>query len=286
MPDTNANECLSFMMHISCMSNSPARRSTLHRSTFLRAIIPYDACMQYIESKLALIPRFLQRVVTPPFGPPIWQNDPNFDVRNHVREITLKRGTEAEWKSAASQILSTHLERSRPLWDITLFHGLKGNPRASWSDASLHGRWSRGSWPAQCTAGRKFHSPSATPQETPCAGRSAADPGTVLLDGLISSCFSTAQVMLTAHSELLRMAQQVSHPTERKSRQSPAQRTRPGRWRVSLHWRFYPSSFRTYAAGRAPALQCALPRAAEVRVGGISDAGNYGDQAGVRRYRE
>jgi len=34
--------------------------------------------------------------------------------------------------------------------------------------------------------------------------------GTALLDSLISSCFSTGQAFLTAHSELLRMAQQVT----------------------------------------------------------------------------
>ena len=35
-------------------------------------------------------------------------------------------------------------------------------------------------------------------------------PERALLDGLINSCFSTAQALLTAHSELLRMAQQAT----------------------------------------------------------------------------
>ena len=42
--------------------------------------------------------------------------------------------------------------------------------------------------------------------------------GAVLLDGLMNSCFSTAQALLTAHSELLRMAQQAlgSHHHQRQ----------------------------------------------------------------------
>jgi len=65
--------------------------------------IPFHAYLRFVESKLRLIPRFLKRVVAPPFniGPPTWDYDPNFDIRNHVREVTLKRGTDAELKALA-----------------------------------------------------------------------------------------------------------------------------------------------------------------------------------------
>ena len=95
----------------------------------LEGEIPFDDCLQFIESKLPLIPRLFKRVVAPPLnlGLPSWENDPNFDIRNHVREVTLKHGTDTELKALAGKIVSTVLDRQHPLWDITFVHGLKGD---------------------------------------------------------------------------------------------------------------------------------------------------------------
>ena len=76
----------------------------------------------FVASKLPLIPRYLQRVVFPPFdlGLPSWECDRNFDIRNHIRKVILKHGTEQELKTLAAKIVSTRLDRERPLWDFTL----------------------------------------------------------------------------------------------------------------------------------------------------------------------
>ncbi|MFZ0800057.1 MAG: wax ester/triacylglycerol synthase family O-acyltransferase [Terriglobales bacterium] len=94
--------------------------------------VPFKACVQFVESKLPLIPRYLKRVVPPPLnlGLPSWEYDPTFDIRNHVREMTLKHGSDAELQTLAGKILSTVLDRQHPLWDMTLVHGLKGNRSA------------------------------------------------------------------------------------------------------------------------------------------------------------
>jgi diacylglycerol O-acyltransferase len=94
--------------------------------------IPFDACVQFVESKLPLIPRYLKRVVPPLFniGLPSWEFDPTFDIRNHVREATLKHGADVELKTLAGKILSTVMDRQHPLWDMTLVHGLKGDRSA------------------------------------------------------------------------------------------------------------------------------------------------------------
>ena len=91
--------------------------------------IPFKTCVKFVESKLALIPRYLKRVVPPPFGIglPSWEYDPNFDIHNHLREVTLRHGSDAELKRLAGKILSKVMDRQRPLWDITLVHGLKGD---------------------------------------------------------------------------------------------------------------------------------------------------------------
>lgn len=93
--------------------------------------IPLASCRRFIESKLPLIPRYRQRVVTAPFniGLPTWDYDPTFDIRNHVREIKLRRRTVAGLQTAVSKILTLRMDRQHPLWDFTLFP-LEGNRTA------------------------------------------------------------------------------------------------------------------------------------------------------------
>ena len=91
--------------------------------------ISIDDCVDFVESKLPFIPRYLKRVVSPALGIglPSWEYDPEFELRRHVRELTLKRGTETELKGVAGRLFSTVMDRRRPLWDITVVRGLKGN---------------------------------------------------------------------------------------------------------------------------------------------------------------
>lgn len=91
--------------------------------------ISLSACRRYIAAKLPLLPRYSQRALAPPLnvGFPVWEDDANFDIRRHIRQLTLKKGTEEELKSVAGEILSTVMDREHPLWDLTLVHGLNGN---------------------------------------------------------------------------------------------------------------------------------------------------------------
>jgi len=94
--------------------------------------ISFKACVQFVESKLPLIPRYLKRVVAPPLniGLPSWEYDPNFDIGRHMHEATLKHGSDAELKTLAGTILSTVMDRQHSLWDMSLVHGLKGKRSA------------------------------------------------------------------------------------------------------------------------------------------------------------
>jgi diacylglycerol O-acyltransferase / wax synthase len=91
--------------------------------------LSFDEYLRFVESRLPLIPRYLKRVVAPPLnaGLPNWDYDPDFDIRNHIREATLKHGTDAELKALSGKILSKVMDRQRPLWDMTLVRGLRGN---------------------------------------------------------------------------------------------------------------------------------------------------------------
>ncbi len=91
--------------------------------------ISFNECVEFVESKLPLIPRYLKRVVPSLFniGLPRWEHDPTFDIHNHVVEVTLTHGSDAELKTLAGKILSTVMDRRHPLWDLTVVHGLKRN---------------------------------------------------------------------------------------------------------------------------------------------------------------
>lgn len=94
--------------------------------------ISFDDCVRFIESKLPLLPRYLKRVASAPFGLglPSWEYDSDFDLRRHMHEVKLHDGTSTELKAFAGSLFSTVMDRRHPLWDITLVRGLKGNRTA------------------------------------------------------------------------------------------------------------------------------------------------------------
>ncbi len=215
MTDTHVNECLSSVDAFFLYLEQPGAPLNVASISVFEGKLTLAECIKDIEPKLPLVPRFLKRVVHPPFGIglPTWQFDPNFNIRNHVREMSLRRGTEAEFKACVSGILSTHLDRNRPLWEITLVHGLKSQNTGvivRTHHCVVDGIAGVGMLKALLDA-----SPVPTKQprrKRPGKAPQSNDPASVLLDGLISSCFTAAQALLTTHSELLQMAQQFSAP--------------------------------------------------------------------------
>jgi diacylglycerol O-acyltransferase len=95
-------------------------------------IIPFEPCIDFIESRMPLIPRYRQRIVMPPFnvGHPTWEYDPDFDIRNQVHHVHLEHGTLADLESLAGQIFAEMMDRTKPLWDMTVVNGLDGNRSA------------------------------------------------------------------------------------------------------------------------------------------------------------
>jgi hypothetical protein len=54
-----------------------------------------------------------------------WIDDPHFDLEFHVREIALAPpGTDEQLAEQVARIFSRPLDRSRPLWELYLIHGL------------------------------------------------------------------------------------------------------------------------------------------------------------------
>lgn len=94
--------------------------------------ISFKDCLQFVESKLPVLPRYLKRVVAAPFGVglPSWEYDSEFDIQRHVREVRLRYGSQAELRAVAGKLFSTVMDRRHPLWDMTLLRGLKGHRTA------------------------------------------------------------------------------------------------------------------------------------------------------------
>jgi diacylglycerol O-acyltransferase len=90
--------------------------------------LPFRRFVESIESKLHLIPRYRQIPVAPQWGLefPTWEEDPHFDIHQHVFQIRVDApGGEAELQALVGRILSQLLDRSKPLWDIHVVDGLK-----------------------------------------------------------------------------------------------------------------------------------------------------------------
>jgi WS/DGAT/MGAT family acyltransferase len=56
---------------------------------------------------------------------PYWIDDPDFDLDYHVREIAVPApGTDVQLADLVARITSRPLDRSRPLWELYVIHGL------------------------------------------------------------------------------------------------------------------------------------------------------------------
>ncbi|MEY2570529.1 MAG: diacylglycerol O-acyltransferase / wax synthase [Acidimicrobiaceae bacterium] len=111
---------------------------TLHMHTLKYAVLDvstvpggYDLerFRHELASRLHLLPPFRRRVIEVPGGlhHPVWIEDPDFDMDDHIRRIDVPApGGRREMDAVISDIASSPLDRSRPLWEIWILEGLEG----------------------------------------------------------------------------------------------------------------------------------------------------------------
>jgi len=88
---------------------------------------PYDELIGHISSRLHLVPRYRQKLATPPAetGRPFWVDDPHFNITYHVRHASLPApGDEEQLRRRVARVFSQRLDRSKPLWELWLVEGL------------------------------------------------------------------------------------------------------------------------------------------------------------------
>ena len=81
----------------------------------------------HVASKLQYIPRYRQRLEWVPYDRrPVWVDDQHFALDYHLRHSSLPRpGTETQLKHLAGRIVSTPLDRNKPLWELWVIEGVE-----------------------------------------------------------------------------------------------------------------------------------------------------------------
>ena len=94
----------------------------------------YESWHRVVADRLQCSPVFRQRLVEVPWGlsHPSWINDPDFDMDIHLPRLALASpGGKEQLMDLAADIWSRVLDRSRPLWELSLVEGVNNYPGLS-----------------------------------------------------------------------------------------------------------------------------------------------------------
>ena len=95
--------------------------------------IPFESFVKLVDSRLHRTPLYRQRVIQPPLnlGPPVWLHDPDFFIENHIFRLRLEAPADDEQlRELAGHLISSMLDRRKPLWEVYLVEGLTGDRTA------------------------------------------------------------------------------------------------------------------------------------------------------------
>jgi WS/DGAT/MGAT family acyltransferase len=92
-----------------------------------RSGFDYDTLARLIEKRIALVPRYRQKIKAIPghLASPVWVDDAEFDLSYHLRRSALPRpGSDEQLRELVARVQSRSLDRNRPLWEMYLVEGL------------------------------------------------------------------------------------------------------------------------------------------------------------------
>ncbi|GGG37247.1 WS/DGAT/MGAT family O-acyltransferase [Bizionia arctica] len=103
---------------------SPMHVATLN---IVEGSLKYEDFKEIVASKLHLIPKFRQRLLSVPMNLdyPYWVDDPNFDLDLHLNRMKLP--DPSNWKTLrdlTSSLFSSPLDLRRPLWSVHFIEGI------------------------------------------------------------------------------------------------------------------------------------------------------------------
>jgi WS/DGAT/MGAT family acyltransferase len=88
----------------------------------------YEEFLESITGRLPSVPIYRRKLRTVPFrlGPPVWVDDPEFDLRYHVRHTALPApGGDEQLRKLMARVMAQRLDRDYPLWEYWLVEGLQ-----------------------------------------------------------------------------------------------------------------------------------------------------------------
>ena len=115
------------------LEKDPHLASTFGNITILDRAPDIDLLFARMERTSLLFPRLRRRVQPAPgnLGNPAWVDDPTFDIRNHVRHISLAQpGDMRQLLDLVTLLVNDPFDRSRPLWQFVVIDGLAGGRSA------------------------------------------------------------------------------------------------------------------------------------------------------------
>ncbi len=95
--------------------------------------LSYEHYVRKFEPLTRMAIRYRQRAVNVPLhlGHPIWELDPNFDIRYHIREVELPGPvTDDQLREFVCKIHMEPFDLSKPLWIAYIVNGLEGGRSA------------------------------------------------------------------------------------------------------------------------------------------------------------
>jgi WS/DGAT/MGAT family acyltransferase len=87
----------------------------------------YDEFYAAIKGRLALVPIYRRKLRKVPLrlGPPVWVDDPNFDLGYHLRQTAVPApGGDEQLARLIARVMAQRLDRDFPLWEYWLVEGL------------------------------------------------------------------------------------------------------------------------------------------------------------------
>lgn len=115
------------------LEKDPYLASTFANITILDRAPNMDLLYARMERTALLFPRLRRRVMPAPgnLGNPTWVDDPTFDIRYHVRRISLAEpGDLRQLLDLVTLLVADPFDRSRPLWHFVVVDGLAGGRSA------------------------------------------------------------------------------------------------------------------------------------------------------------
>jgi len=172
--------------------------------------IPYKDFLEFVSSKMPLLPRYRQKVIPVPMnlGHPTWEFDPGFNVKNHVIDQKLDPpGTFDQLRAITEKIETGMLDRNKPLWELHLVQGFEGHRTVLVS--KVHHAMVDGVSGVDLMKTLLDISPNPTPTAMPEIEPIPPPPDSTkrLIDGLIDSAQEGVKGWLEFQTNMLNLAQ-------------------------------------------------------------------------------